>query len=263
MHICTLEFHTNNIQSQATSASWSFTPTISNHDEHLYPGVSHQQYPIMRHICILEFHTNNIQSLDTSAPWSFTTKISNHDAHLYPGVSHQQHPITRHICTLEFPTNTTQLWSTSHPRVLFKQKSLWIIYKCTCRKHPDPNIYINNVKVPCVNDIIHLGHNLNGDIFKFNSSKCDFNRQCAMYFVNFKYANSNIRKLLFHKYCTAFYGNQHLPMFNGCMESSYMQSMRVLWTTHCKLLPHLANCMDIIVCFSRSCMRFIKMVRNS
>ncbi len=49
------------------------------------------------------------------------------------------------------------------------KKSLLIIYKCTWRKPPNPNIYINNVKVPHVNEVIHLGHNLSEDIFKFNA----------------------------------------------------------------------------------------------
>ncbi len=52
------------------------------------------------------------------------------------------------------------------------KKSLLIIYKCTRTKPPDPNIYINNVKVSPVNEVIHLGHNLSEDIFKFNASKC-------------------------------------------------------------------------------------------
>ncbi len=91
-----------------------------------------------------------------------------------------------------------------------------------------------------------------------------------MYFANFKYANSNIRNVLFHKYCTAFYGSQVLPMFDSCMEEIYIawrvairRVWRVPWTTHCKLLPHLANCMDIELRFSRRCMRFIKMAINS
>ncbi len=91
-----------------------------------------------------------------------------------------------------------------------------------------------------------------------------------MYFANFKYANSNIRNVLFHKYCTAFYGSQVLPMFNSCMEEIYIEwrvaiyrVWRVPWTTHCKLLPHLANCMDIELWFSRRCMRFIKMAMNT
>ncbi len=91
-----------------------------------------------------------------------------------------------------------------------------------------------------------------------------------MYFANFKYANFNIRNVLFHKYCTAFYGSQVLPMFNRCMEEIYI-ARRVaicrVWrgpmTTDCKLLPHLANCMDIELWFSRRCMRFIKMAVNS
>ncbi len=97
------------------------------------------------------------------------------------------------------------------------KKSLLIIYKCTQGKLPDLKIYINNVKVPCVNEVIHLGHNLSEDIFKFNMSKyvADFNRQWNMYFANFKYANSNIRNMLFHKHCTVFYGSQVQPMFKS------------------------------------------------
>ncbi len=75
---------------------------------------------------------------------------------------------------------------------------------------------------------------------------------------------------MFHKYGTAFYGSQVFPMFNSCMEENYIawrvairRVWRVPWTTHCKLLPHLANCMDIELCFSRRCMRFIKMAMNS
>ncbi len=45
------------------------------------------------------------------------------------------------------------------------KKSLLIIYKCTRGKLPDPNIYINNVKVPHVNQVIHLGYNISEDIF--------------------------------------------------------------------------------------------------
>ncbi len=91
-----------------------------------------------------------------------------------------------------------------------------------------------------------------------------------MYLANFKYAHSNIRNVLFHKYCTAFYGNQVLHMFNSCMEEIYIacrvaigRVWRVPWTIHCKLLPHIATLMDIELCFSRRCMRFIKMVMNS
>ncbi len=59
------------------------------------------------------------------------------------------------------------------------QNCLLIIYKCTWNNPPDRNIYINNVKFPQVNEVIHLGHNRSEDIFKFNASKCvaDFKRQ--------------------------------------------------------------------------------------
>ncbi len=42
---------------------------------------------------------------------------------------------------------------------------------------PYPGIMINNVKVTMV---IHLGHQLNEDIYKLDTSKCvsDHNREC-------------------------------------------------------------------------------------
>ncbi len=109
-----------------------------------------------------------------------------------------------------------------------------IIYKCTSGKPHDSNIYISNINIPCVKEVIHLGPNLNEDMIKFNALRCvaECNCQCNMYFAYFKYANTNIRNMLFHKYCTAFYGNHVLSMFNSCMEdiyiaheSSYMQCM--------------------------------------
>ncbi len=83
-----------------------------------------------------------------------------------------------------------------------------------------------------------------------------------MYFANFKYANSNIRNVLFHNYC----GSQVLHIFNSCMDEIYIvwrvaicRVWRVPWTTLCKLLPNLANCMAIESWFST---RLIKMAMN-
>ncbi len=43
----------------------------------------------------------------------------------------------------------------------------------------DPAIIINDVQVPRVHEVIHLGHKFSDDIYKFRSIKCveDFNRQ--------------------------------------------------------------------------------------
>ncbi len=39
--------------------------------------------------------------------------------------------------------------------------------------------------------------------------------------------------------------------------------MRIPWTTHCNLLPHLAGGMDLELWFSKRCINFIKMTLNS
>ncbi len=128
--------------------------------------------------------------------------------------------LTPSVNALNILVNICKNYAAKYDVMVNAKKSLLIIYKCIQRKPPDSNIYINNVKVPRVNEVIHLGHNLSEDIFKFNASKCvaGFKRLCNMCFANFKYANSNIRNVLFHKYCTVFYDNQVLPMFNSCME---------------------------------------------
>ncbi len=98
-----------------------------------------------------------------------------------------------------------------------------MIYKCTKYCPAGPPIIINNVQVTLVHEVIHLGHKLSEDIYKFNSTKCfveDFNRQSNVFLANFRHANSNIRNALFQNYSTSFYGSQILPLFGNCMEDS-------------------------------------------
>ena len=38
---------------------------------------------------------------------------------------------------------------------------------------------------------------------------------------------------------------------------------RVPWTTHCRFLPHLANCLDIEMWFEKRCINFIDMACHS
>ncbi len=63
---------------------------------------------------------------------------------------------------------------------------------------------------------------------------------------------------------------QNVNMLNSCLEDIYIawrvaihRVWRVTWKTLGKLLPHLVNCMDVELRFSRRCMRFIKMAINS
>ncbi len=81
-----------------------------------------------------------------------------------------------------------------------------MIYKCKTNCTSDSAIIINDVQVPRVHEVIHLGHKFSENIFKFSSTKCieDFNRPSNIFLANFKHANSNIRNALFQNYCTSF-----------------------------------------------------------
>ena len=59
-------------------------------------------------------------------------------------------------------------------------------------------------------------------------------------------------------------------MFSNCMQDLYTawriavrKVWRVPWTTHCKLLPHLASCIDIELWMSKRCINFLLMAINS
>ncbi len=87
------------------------------------------------------------------------------------------------------------------------KKSQVIIYKAYNVKPPDPCVVINWALVKCFNNVIHLGHLLTASVYEFNESKSydDFNRQCIMFFADFKHCSCHIRNILFQRYCTNFY----------------------------------------------------------
>ena len=119
---------------------------------------------------------------------------------------------------------------------------------------------------------MHLGHTLHEDIYNFSTAKCvnDFNRQCNIFFADFRYASSYIRNELFKKMCMSFYGSQVLPLFGNFMQpvyTAFRKAVRRVWklprTTHCNLIPHLVGCIDIELWFCKRCINFINMACKS
>ncbi len=68
------------------------------------------------------------------------------------------------------------------------KKSQVIIYSCSAKKVPNPNITVNGKIVDVAQSVIHLGYLMKNNIDDFNLSKCvvDFNRQCNMFLADFK-----------------------------------------------------------------------------
>ncbi len=104
------------------------------------------------------------------------------------------------------------------------KKSQVIIYKAYNVKPPDPCVVINGAPVKYFNNVIHLGHLLTENVYEFNVSKCidDFNRQCNMFFADFKHCSCHMRNILFQRYCTNFYGSQLLPFFDVKTQELYI-----------------------------------------
>ncbi len=68
--------------------------------------------------------------------------------------------------------------------VMFDAKnSQVIIYRCSAKRPPNPNITVNGKIVYVTESVIHLGHLMTSNIYDFNLSKCigDINRQCNMF----------------------------------------------------------------------------------
>ncbi len=125
------------------------------------------------------------------------------------------------------------------------KKSQVIIYKAYNVKPPDPCVVINGAPVKCFNNLIHLGHLPTENVYEFNVSKCidDFNRQCNMFFADFKHCSGHILNILFQQYCTNFYGSQLLPLFDVKIPELYIacrvavrRVWRVPWRTHNNML---------------------------
>ena len=56
--------------------------------------------------------------------------------------------------------------------VVFNEKSQLIVYKATSNDDPPPVIKINNKQVNDVDQINHLGHIINSNIFESDGTKC-------------------------------------------------------------------------------------------
>ena len=156
--------------------------------------------------------------------------------------------------------------------VLFNDKSELIVYRSRDDVAAIPDIKINGKQVKVVNSITHLGHVLNDNIFKSDSSKCirDFNIQCNSFLADFKHSISSTRNHLFFKYCTSFYGSVFLPIYDNTMDEVYKawriavrKVWRVPWTTHCDLLPHLAGVMPPNLSFEKNAISFINLLLKS
>ena len=79
----------------------------------------------------------------------------------------------------------------------------------------------------------------------------DFYGQFNSFMSDFKFLGSNMRNYLFFKYSTAFYGSQFLPMYDMNIMNeltvawrlAVKKVWRILWTTHSRILPILADSM--------------------
>ena len=147
------------------------------------------------------------------------------------------------------------------------KKSQLIVFKANRQTVPDPCIIINGETVSVVKSVVHLGHLLNENIFKVDTSKCigDFNKQCNMFLADFRYASSYMRNILFKKLCNNFYGSQILPLYDDSFENLYKawriavrRVWRIPWRAHSSLLPHLAGVMSPKLWFAKRALSFAK-----
>ena len=157
--------------------------------------------------------------------------------------------------------------------VLFNDKSQLIIFKSRNVNVPTPDIFINGTKLENVDHINHLGHILNDNITKLDSSKYvrDFYAQLNSFLSDFKVLGSDMRNYLFSKYCTAFYGTQLLPVYDkNTMEGLYVAwriAIRRVWrippTTHNNMLPIIAGVLPPNLCFDKRAINFCNQLLKS
>uniref|UniRef100_A0A0P4VXS2 Reverse transcriptase domain-containing protein n=1 Tax=Scylla olivacea TaxID=85551 RepID=A0A0P4VXS2_SCYOL len=153
-----------------------------------------------------------------------------------------------------------------------EKKSKLIVFHGNKRSNIIPNVEINGKTIDIMEEIVHLGNVLGRNIFKCDTSKCvtDFYRQCNSFLSRFKGGLSHVRNTLFFKYCSSFYGSQLLNVCDGSMEAVYRawrvavrRVWKLPWTTHCSLLPHIANVMPPEMWFAKREIAFINQILTS
>ena len=156
--------------------------------------------------------------------------------------------------------------------VIFNDKSQLIVFNALNNDDPPPVIVINGKQVEAVDSITHLGHIINSNIFKCDTSRCirDFYSQSNSFLGNFSKITSKMRNFLFFKYCSSFYGSQFLPIYNNGMNDVFRawhvvvrRVWRVPWRTHCNFLPHLAGVMPPELSFAKRAIAFSNSCINS
>lgn len=178
-------------------------------------------------------------------------------------------PTIKSLCTM---VTICERYAKKYDVMFNAKKSQLIVYSCSAKQMVDPIILVNGKKVDVCHNVVHLGHLMSNNIYKFNVSKCigDFNRQCNMFLADFKNANSYIRNVLFQKYCTSFYGTQLLPLFDNSILDLYKawriamrRVWRLPWQTHCNMLPLIAGVMDPELWFAKRAINFLNMAVKS
>ncbi len=124
--------------------------------------------------------------------------------------------------------------------ILFCMKGLGIIAE----------IYVKGELVPCVNEIVYLGHVIKNDTSDtlIESVVRDFNSKFNSFMADFGCTRSVVKNKLVEQYCLVFYGFQNCALYDKDIERLYVTSrkvLRILWRllyqTHSALLPHITG----------------------
>ena len=132
---------------------------------------------------------------------------------------------------------------------------------------------VNNEKVPRSESAMHLGHllhtnNTNNEMTE-EAIKC-FNRSYHCFMSRFGTCNTTTKNKLFHQYCQSMYGSQLWLLTSPSVNKMYTQwriahrrVMSVPNTTHCDLLPLIANNMSIETRLDCKYIAFYKAIATS
>ncbi len=180
--------------------------------------------------------------------------------------------LTPTVQALHILTNICFEYAAKYDILFNGKKSLLMIYKCTKNCPPDPAITINDVQVPQVHEVIHLGHKLSDDIIRLtllNVLKILIDSQIFVLQI-LSIPTLILEMPYFRIIALLFYGSQILPLFGNCMEDIYTawriamrRVWRVPWRTHNNMLPHLAGMIDPELWFAKRCIKFISICMKS
>ena len=164
-------------------------------------------------------------------------------------------------------------YANEHSILFNGKKSKYLVFGINGKYKYNPTIKVNNEIVVKCDSADHLGHPLHTERTYdalaekgINSLKSSFHA----FMSRFDNCNATTKNKLYHQYCSSMYGSQLWVMNSNCIEKIFSKwrkyhriALEVPYTTHCDLLPLIADNLPLEYSLDLKFISFFKTIATS